>query len=140
MTSRPALIRGRDVVIENLTDDAGQVMAYLKMHDLRFDNQLITLNRGHRSRHWLESCADSGRRMIKFSGSGVLANADTDRFLMAYMLSGAAMSLAIVFPAFMRVQGPFVLAHLSIHSGHDEAVSWLISLQSAGDVAVHFQD
>ncbi len=146
--SLPFIHRGRDALIYLIDDrtdrlsgrPSDQPIVGLRLHELRFNNQLIDLYSAQRGRRWRHTCGDSGLRIVTLSGNGLLLASDSDRKLVSIFLSGEAVPLRIVFPDFLNLVGTFVIEQLALTSPQDDEISWFVELQSADEIAVALVD
>lgn len=81
-----------------------------------------------------ESLDGGGLVTIRTGGSGVFVSGDGYATVHAAVLAGTHLDCRVVMPGFMNYTGPFIVTSLGINGGTEDAITYNISLESAGPI------
>lgn len=128
--------RGRDATLQIIDERRSLPVLGIRLHEIRFNNQLIDLGLSSRGRQWRQTVGDSGARMIRLTGEGLMLSAPSDQKLLSCFLSGEAVAFDLTVPQLMRMVGPFVVGQLTLRCAQDDVLGFFVELQSAADIDV----
>lgn len=128
--------RGRDATLQIMDEGEPLPIMGIQLHEIRFNNQLIDLGLSARGRQWRQTVGDSGTRMIRLTGEGLMLSSSSDQKLLSCFLSGEGAVFDLTVPKLMRMVGPFVIGQLTLRCAQDDVLGFFLELQSAADINV----
>ncbi len=84
---------------------------------------------------WRHLQAASGVHALNVAGNGLFTNQAADHLVRQLFMNGKHAMARIIVPEFGHFTGSFAVTELAYEGRNEEAVSWRVALQSAGEVA-----
>lgn len=109
-------------------------VAGLKAKQFQLNAGLADATNADSANAWRELLAGAGIKSALLSGSGIFRDAASDEAVRAAFFDARNANWQIVVPDFGTLEGPFQIAALEYGGTHDGAVTFAITLQSAGAI------
>jgi TP901-1 family phage major tail protein len=110
-------------------------IAGLKAKQFQLNAETIDATNADSAGQWRELLAAAGVRSATLSGNGIFRDQTSDERLRSVFFSGTNANWQIVVPDFGTLQGAFQVSALEYGGAHDGAVTFTITLQSAGSIS-----
>lgn len=125
--------RGRDLLLKIDMDGTGrfETFAGLRATRLAFEAATIDVTTVESDEGWRELLG-GGVKAATFSGGGVFRDAETDERARGLFFAGTVANYRAIIPGFGTMTGPFQITAFEVAGGHDDEVSYEITLASAG--------
>lgn len=125
---------GRNLLlkVKNPTTDAFETVGGLRARSLDLMQDLVDVTHGQSDGRWRELLGDAGLRHGKIAGQGLFRSEASDEIVRSLFFDGAVADWQIVVPDFGTVEGPFLVTVLDYAGRHDDAITFEMTLESAG--------
>ncbi len=125
--------KGKDLLLK-LEDTPGVfvTVAGLRARQIAFNAEAVDVTHAESAGRWRELMTGAGLRRATVSGAGIFRDEAADALVRRTFFDDALRAWQIVIPGFGTVQGPFHVASLDYRGEHDGAVTFELTLQSAG--------
>lgn len=125
---------GRDMLLKADPTLSGsfETLAGLRSTRLAFNAETVDVTNRESEGRWRELLAGAGVRSASLSGAGLFRDQSADETVRSLFFDGAAVPWRLVIPDFGTIEGPFQIAALEFSGEHDGAVTYDLSLASAG--------
>ena len=110
-------------------------VAGLKAKQFQLNAETVDATHAESSGQWRELLAGAGVHSATLSGSGIFRDQASDEAVRAAFFNALNRNWQIVVPDFGTLQGAFQIAALEYAGTHDGAVTFTITLQSAGAIS-----
>jgi TP901-1 family phage major tail protein len=110
-------------------------VAGLKTKQLQLNSQTVDATNADSASQWRELSAGAGVKSATLSGAGIFRDQASDETVRAAFFAGTNANWQIVVPDFGTLQGAFQIAALEYAGAYDGAVTFTITLQSAGVIS-----
>ncbi len=110
-------------------------VAGLKTKQFQLNAQTVDATNADSASAWRELLAGAGVKSATLSGSGIFRDQASDEAVRAAFFAGTNANWQIVVPDFGTLQGAFQIAALEYAGVYDGAVTFTITLQSAGAIS-----
>ena len=128
--------KGKDLLLKiEDTPGAFTAVAGLRARQIAFNAEPVDVTHAESAGRWRELMAGAGVRRATVSGAGLFRNEAADALVRRTFFDDALRTWQVIIPGFGTVQGPFHVTSLDYRGEHDGAVTFDISLQSAGALA-----
>lgn len=118
--------------VKNPATDLYETVGGLRARSLDLMQDMVDVTHGQSDGRWRELLGDAGLRHGKISGQGLFRNAASDATVRALFFDGKVTDWQIVVPDFGTIEGPFLVTMLDYAGRHDEAITFEMTLESAG--------
>ena len=128
--------KGKDLLLKVDSDGNGTFMtvAGLRSRSIAFNAATVDVTHSESSGRWRELLEGAGAKHARVTGAGIFKDAASDALIRAYVFNGTIRAWQIVIPDFGIVQGPFQINSFDLAGQHDSAVTFDITLDSAGEL------
>ena len=128
--------KGRDLLLKVDQDKAGTFIAVagLRTHRLSFVTGTADATHQLSPGQWRELLAGAGVRHASIAGSGIFRDEASDALVRQLFFDDDIRNWQIVIPDFGIVQGPFQVTALEYTGEHEGALTFELSLESAGQL------
>lgn len=125
---------GRNLLlkVKNPATDTFETVGGLRARSLDLMQDMVDVTHGQSDGRWRELLGDAGLRHGKISGQGLFRNETSDETVRTLFFDGAVADWQIVVPDFGTIEGPFLVTVLDYAGRHDEAITFEMTLESAG--------
>jgi TP901-1 family phage major tail protein len=125
---------GRNLLlkVKNPANDTYETVGGLRTRSLDLMQNMVDVTHGQSDGRWRELLGDAGLRYGKISGQGLFRNAVSDATVRDLFFEGRVTDWQIVVPQFGTIEGPFLVTVLDYAGQHDDAVTFEMTLESAG--------
>ncbi len=129
--------KGRDLLLKVDQNKAGNfiTVAGLRSHRLAFATGTADCTHQLSPGQWRELLAGAGVRHASISGSGIFRDEASDALIRQLFFDDDIRDWQVIIPGFGRVQGPFQITALEYTGEHEGALTFELSLESAGELA-----
>lgn len=110
-------------------------VAGLKAKQFQLNSTTVDATHAESAGEWRELLANAGVKSATLSGSGIFRDSASDETVRAAFFDGTHANWQIVVPDFGTLEGAFQIAALEYGGQYDGAVTFTITLQSAGAIA-----
>ncbi len=126
--------KGRDLLLKVDSDGLGAFIAVagLRSHRLAFAAATVDATHQLSPGQWRELLAGVGVRHASISGSGIFRDEASDALIRQLFFNDEIRAWQVIVPNFGIIEGPFQIAALEYTCEHDGALSFELSLESAG--------
>lgn len=118
--------------VENPTTTIFETVGGLRAQSLDLVQSLVDVTHGQSDGRWRELLGDAGMRHGSISGQGLFRDGASDETVRALFFNGTVTCWQIIIPDFGTIEGPFLVAALDYAGRHDDAVTFEMTLESAG--------
>ena len=128
--------KGRAMLLKLDSDGAGAFITVAGLRSHRFQLAAGTVETTHQLSpgQWRELLAGAGVRHASVSGSGIFRDEASDAKVRELFFSDTIRDWQIIVPDFGIIQGPFQITALEYTGEHDGALTFELSLESAGQL------
>ncbi|MFK7793288.1 MAG: phage major tail protein, TP901-1 family [Devosiaceae bacterium] len=128
---------GRTLLLKtyNSTTDQFEAVGGLRARALDLVQELVNTTHGESEGRWRELLGDAGLRHGKITGSGLFRDSASDARVRALFFDGTVAQWQVIIPDFGTIEGPFLVSALDYSGRHDDAITFEITLESAGVLA-----
>ena len=128
--------KGRDLLLKVDTDGTGAfaAVAGLRSHRLAFAAGAVDATHQLSPGQWRELLAGAGVRHASVSGSGIFRDEASDALMRQLFFNDEIRAWQIIIPDFGIVEGPFQITALEYAGEHDGALTFELTLESAGQL------
>lgn len=125
---------GRNLLlkVKNPATDTFETVGGLRARSLDLMQDMVDVTHGQSDGRWRELLGDAGLRHGKISGQGLFRNETSDETVRTLFFDGAVANWQIMVPDFGTIEGPFLVTVLDYAGRHDEAITFEMTLESAG--------
>ena len=109
-------------------------VAGLKAKQIQMNAQTVDVTNADTSGGWRELLSAAGVRQVSITGNGIFKDDASDERVRAIFFAETLANWQIVIPNFGTLQGPFQVAALEYAGSYDGAVTFSLTLQSAGAI------
>ncbi|WP_029003707.1 phage major tail protein, TP901-1 family [Azorhizobium doebereinerae] len=127
--------KGKDLLLKMYDGATYVTVAGLRSRTLAFNAQTVDVTHAESAGRWRELLAGAGVKRASISGSGVFKDAASDALVRTAFFEGELRDCQVVIPDFGTVSGPFQVSALELAAAHDGAVTFDLTLESAGVLA-----
>ena len=129
--------KGRDLLLKVDSDGAGAftAVAGLRSHRLSFAAGTADTTHQLSPGQWRELLAGAGVRHASIAGNGIFRDEASDALVRQLFFDDAIRDWQVIVPDFGIVQGPFQITALEYAGEHEGALTFELSLESAGELA-----
>lgn len=110
-------------------------VAGLKAKQFQLNAEAVDATHAESAGQWRELLAGAGVRSASLSGNGIFRDQASDEAVRAAFFNALNRNWQIVVPDFGTLEGPFQITALEYAGSHDGAVTFTITLQSAGAIS-----
>lgn len=118
--------------VKNPATDLYETVGGLRARSLDLMQDMVDVTHGQSDGRWRELLGDAGLRHGKISGQGLFRNAASDATVRTLFFDGQVTDWQIVVPDFGTIEGPFLVTTLDYAGRYDEAITFEMTLESAG--------
>lgn len=135
--------KGRDLLVQihdgsaDFADANYVTVGGFKNNDLSIEGESIEIT-SKDSPGFKEALSGAGNIKIGITGTGVFVDDASFRRVHEHMISQTHLQSRIIVPDFARYTGPFEVASLKVTGNENDAVTYDISLDSAGAVTIDY--
>ncbi len=135
--------KGRELLIQihdgsgDFNDENYVVVGGFKSNGFSIDGEAIDVTNKD-SQGFKEALAGAGNISISLTGNGIFVDDESFRRVHEHMVSQTHPQCRVIVPEFARYTGPFAIKSLSMTGNDSEAVTYDISLDSAGVIAISY--
>ncbi len=128
--------KGRDLLLKVDSDGTGAfiTIAGLRSHRLAFATGTAECTSQLSPGQWRELLAGAGVRHASIAGSGIFKDDASDAAMRELFFADIIRDWQIIIPGYGIVQGPFQITALEYTGEHDGALTFELSLESAGQL------
>ena len=128
--------KGRDLLLKVDSDGLGTftAVAGLRSHRLSFATGTADATHQLSPGQWRELLAGAGVRHASIAGSGIFRDAASDALVRQLFFDDIIRDWQVIVPDFGIVQGPFQITALEYAGEHEGALTFEVSLESAGQL------
>ncbi|MBV6658315.1 MAG: phage major tail protein, TP901-1 family [Devosiaceae bacterium] len=125
---------GRTLLLKVDAASAGtfQTVGGLRVQGLELSQDLVDVTHGESTGRWRELLGDAGLRRGRVSGSGLFRDSASDELVRQLFFDGVVAPWQLIVPSFGTIEGPFVVSALDYEGRHDDAITFALTLESAG--------
>lgn len=125
---------GRDMLLKADATRTGvfETLAGLRSTRLAFNAETVDVTNRESQGRWRELLEGAGVRSASLSGAGIFRDAAADETIRTLFFDGSAVPWQVIVPDFGIIEGPFQITSLEFAGSHDGAVTYDLSLASAG--------
>ena len=129
--------KGRDLLLKVDSDGNGTfiTIAGLRSHRLAFATGTADCTHQLSPGQWRELLAGAGVRHASISGSGIFRDEASDALVRRLFFDDDIRGWQVIVPDFGIVQGPFQITALEYAGEYEGALTFELSLESAGELA-----
>ena len=127
--------KGRDLLLKLDIDGAFATVAGLRASRIALDARTVDITTRESAGRWRELLAGSGVRSASLTGSGLFTDASADEAVRALFFGTGIARWQAILPDFGTLEGPFQIAALEFAGDHDGAMTYDLTLASAGELA-----
>ena len=127
--------RGQDMLLKISDGGSFITVAGLRSRSISLSAASVDVTTGESPERWRELLGDAGVRRAAISGSGIFADSTGDERLRTAFFGTGTSDFQLVIPDFGTLEGPFHILALDYTGNHDGAVSFDLSLESAGQIS-----
>lgn len=109
-------------------------VAGLKAKQFQLNAETVDATHAESAGQWRELLAGAGVKSATLSGNGIFRDQASDDAVRAAFFEAVNRNWRIVVPDFGTLEGPFQITALEYAGSHDGAVTFTITLQSAGAI------
>lgn len=109
-------------------------VAGLKAKQFQLNAETVDATHAESAGQWRELLAGAGVKSATLSGNGIFRDQASDDAVRAAFFEAVNRNWQIVVPDFGTLEGPFQITALEYAGSHDGAVTFTITLQSAGAI------
>ena len=137
MPAQPTAQSGRTLLlkVQNATTSLFETVGGLRSHNIDLVQELVDVTHNESSGRWRELIGDVGLRRATISGTGLFRGAASDARVRGLFFDGAIAAWQIVLPDEGTLEGPFLVASLDYMARHEDAITFEMTLESAGALA-----
>jgi TP901-1 family phage major tail protein len=110
-------------------------VAGLRAKQIQLNQQTIDASNADSTGGWRELLSQAGIKSIAITGSGIFRDAASDERVRSLFFAGDVANWQIVVPDFGTLEGAFQIAALEYAGNYDGAVTFTLTLQSAGEIS-----
>ncbi|MEM6711470.1 MAG: phage major tail protein, TP901-1 family [Pseudomonadota bacterium] len=118
--------------VQNTTTSLFETVGGLRTHGIDLVQELVDTTHNESAGRWRELIGDAGLRRATITGTGLFRNAASDARVRGLFFDGALATWQIILPQEGTFEGPFLVAALDYAARHDDAVTFEMTLESAG--------
>lgn len=125
---------GRNLLLKvhNSLTDTFETVGGLRARSLGLVQEALNVTHGDSTGRWRELLGAAGLRHGKISGAGLFRDEASDARVRALFFDGAVTQWQVAVPDFGTIEGPFLVTTLDYSGRHDEAITFQMTLESAG--------
>lgn len=129
--------KGKDLLLKIDTDGMGSftTVAGLRARAISFGADVVDATDSESAGRWRELLAGCGAKKARISGSGLFRDQASDAAVRTSFFDGSLLDWQIILPDFGTVEGPFQIVTLEYAGDHDDAMTFDMTLESAGALA-----
>jgi len=127
--------KGRDLLLKLDIDDTFTTVAGLRASRIALNAQTIDITTRESAGRWRELLAGAGIRSASLTGSGLFTDAAADAAIRALFFDTEIARWQAILPDFGTLEGPFQLTALEFSGDHDGAMTYDLTLASAGELS-----
>lgn len=127
--------KGRDLLLKLDIGGTFTTVAGLRASRIALNAQTVDITTRESAGRWRELLAGAGIRSASLTGSGLFTDAAADAAIRALFFDTEIAPWQVVLPDFGLLQGPFQLTALEFSGDHDGAMTYDLTLASAGALA-----
>jgi TP901-1 family phage major tail protein len=118
--------------VENTLASTFETIGGLRARTLDLSQDMVDVTHGQSAGRWRELLGDAGLRHATISGQGLFRDAISDGLVRSLFFDGAVVRWQVVVPDFGTMEGPFLVTSLEYGGQHDDAITFQMTLESAG--------
>ncbi len=126
--------KGRDLLLKLDIDNTFTTVAGLRASRIALNAQTIDITTRESAGRWRELLAGAGIRSASLTGSGLFTDAAADSAIRALFFDAEIARWQVVLPDFGTLEGSFQLTALEFSGDHDGAMTYELTLASAGEL------
>lgn len=129
--------KGRDLLLKVDSDDVGTfiTVAGLRSRGVSLNAEPVDVTNAESIGRWRELLAGSGVRRASITGSGLFKDDASDTLVRQFFFEDNIRDWQIIMPDFGTLEGPFQIITLEYAGEYDGAVTYDLTLESAGALA-----
>ena len=128
--------KGRDLLLKVDATGSGAftTIAGLRTHRFNLATETVDVTHQLSPGQWRELLGGAGLRHASISGSGIFRDAASDATVRQAFFDDAILTWQVVVPDFGIIEGPFQITALEYTGEHTGALTFDLSLESAGQL------
>ena len=119
---------------DNVSPTEFTAIGAFRTKSMRINQQTVDATNQDSSNKWRELLEGAGIKSISLSGSGVFTDDTGQEYVRDAIMSGQNSEFQITVPGFGTFTGLFDVSEMSLEGPHDNAVTWSLTLESAGEI------
>ncbi len=127
--------KGRDLLLKLAIDDTFTTVAGLRASRIALNAQTVDITTRESAGRWRELLAGAGLRSASLTGAGLFTDAAADAAIRALFFDTEIARWQVILPDFGTLEGPFQITALEFSGDHDGAMTYDLTLASAGELA-----
>lgn len=127
--------KGRDLLLKLDINDTFTTVAGLRASRIALNARTVDITTRESAGHWRELLAGAGIRSASLTGSGLFTDAAADAAIRALFFDTEIARWQAILPDFGTLEGPFQLTALEFSGDHDGAMTYDLTLASAGELS-----
>ena len=127
--------KGRDLLLKLDIDDTFTTVAGLRASRIALNAQTVDITTRESAGRWRELLAGAGIRSASLTGSGLFTDAAADAAIRTLFFDTEIARWQAILPDFGTIEGPFQLTALEFSGDHDGAMTYDLTLASAGELS-----
>jgi len=126
--------KGRDLLLKLRIGSVFTTVAGLRASRIALNAQTVDITTRESAGRWRELLSGAGLRSASLTGAGLFTDAAADSAIRTLFFDTEVAPWQVVLPDFGTLQGPFQLTALEFSGDHDGAMSYDLTLASAGEL------
>lgn len=126
--------KGRDLLLKLDIANTFTTVAGLRASRIALNAQTVDITTRESAGRWRELLAGAGIRSASLTGSGLFTDAAADAAIRALFFDTEIARWQAILPDFGTLEGPFQLTALEFSGDHDGAMTYDLTLASAGEL------
>ena len=127
--------KGRDLLLKLDIDDTFTTVAGLRASRIALNARTVDITTRESAGRWRELLAGAGIRSASLTGSGLFTDAAADAAIRALFFDTEIARWQAILPDFGTLEGSFQLTALEFSGDHDGAMTYDLTLASAGELS-----
>jgi TP901-1 family phage major tail protein len=127
--------KGRDLLLKLDIDGTFTTVAGLRASRIALNARTVDITTRESAGRWRELLAGAGIRSASLTGSGLFTDAAADAAIRALFFDTEIARWQAILPDFGILEGSFQITALEFSGDHDGAMTYDLTLASAGELA-----
>lgn len=115
---------------------AYETVGGLRTREIKLNQETVDVTSADDTTKWRQLLSGVGIRSASISGSGVIKDVTADITVKDAYANQRHADWQITIPGLFTIEGAFQITELTFGADHNGAVTWSVSLESAGDLTI----